>query len=316
MGVERDADADAIKRAYRMLARKYHPDVSSESDAEAKFKEVGEAYEVLKDAEKRTAYDQLGENWRAGESFQPPPDWGSGFEFSSGGFDGGFSNADSAAHSDFFDSLFGHAFSSAGSSQRGNSSGPQYQQQNARDHHAKIIIALEDSLTGAKRNITLQVANLDAQGRLSQRPKTLSVKIPKGIKSGQHIRLGGQAESAIAGTPAGDLYLEIAIEPHHFYQLKGSDLYYDLPVTPWEAALGASIKVPTPGGPVQLKIPAGSKSGTQLLLRGKGIPSKPAGDLYVELQIILPAANTEQAKQLYKEMEKSLSFNPRANLGV
>ena len=315
MGVERDVDAATLKRAYRVLARKYHPDVSKESDAEARFKEVGEAYEVLKDPEKRAAYDQLGADWQQGQSFKPPPDWGSGFEFSEAGFDGGFSQQGYGTHSDFFETLFGHAFRSAGDT-TGDRRETHYQQPASNDHHAKILIDLEDSLNGATRAITLQVPEIDRHGHLINRQRTLNVKIPKGIKQGQHIRLAGQAESSVAGAPAGDLYLEVAIKPHRFYRVDGADLYYDLPVTPWEAALGKTIAVPTPSGSVNLKIPAGSKAGQQLALRGRGIPGKLKGDLFVVLTIALPTADNEKAKSLYRQMEETMAFNPRQHLGV
>ena len=321
MGVERDVDASGLKRAYRVLARKYHPDVSAEADAEARFKEVGEAYEVLKDPEKRAAYDQLGADWQQGQSFQPPPDWGAGFEFSETGFDGGFSAGGGTANSEFFESLFGHAFrhasnrsSSADRTASAAESG--FHQTAANDHHAKILIDLDDSLNGSSRSITLQVPELDENGHLRSRQRVLNVKIPKGIKSGQHIRLSGQAESGIPGSKAGDLYLEVELKPHKLYRIDGADLFYDLPVTPWEAALGKSIAVPTPRGPVKLKIPAGSKSGQQLALRGRGIPGKPKGDLFAILRIALPAAKTRQAKDLYHRMEQELAFNPREHLGV
>lgn len=309
MGVERDADAVAIKRAYRVLARKYHPDVSTEDDAEARFKEVGEAYEVLKDPEKRAAYDQLGADWQQGQSFRPPPDWDAGFEFTNAGTESGFN--DSSANSDFFESLFGRAFRDAASQGNGKR-----QQQRSNDHHAKIMIDLEDSLNGASRGITLQAPEIDQNGQLKNRQRTLNVKIPKGVKAGQHIRLSAQAQSSVPGAPAGDLYLEVAFNPHKFYRVEGEDLYYDLPVTPWEAALGGSINVPTPEGPVKLKIPTNSKAGKQLALRGKGIPGKPKGDLYVVLTIALPSADSPEAKKIYREMEQSLTFNPRQHLGV
>lgn len=303
MGVERDADAAAIKRAYRVLARKYHPDVSTEPDAEERFKEVGEAYEVLKDPEKRAAYDQLGENWQAGQSFQPPPDWGAGFEFSSQGFDGGFTGA---AHSDFFESLFGQAFHRPEGGFRQAPTG---------DHHARVLIELEDTFNGASRTIVLQIPQVDQHGRLTQKQRSLEVKIPRGIREGQHIRLAGQAQTG-AGGQAGDLFLEIAIRPHKLYRVDGANLHYQLPIAPWEAALGASVKAPTPAGPVSLKIPAGAQNGQQMALRGRGLPSKPPGDLFVELRIVLPSADTPEAKKLYQQMQQTMAFNPRRHMGV
>ncbi len=310
MGVSRDASQDEIKRAYRKLARKYHPDVSKEADAEAKFKEVGEAYEVLKDPEKRAAYDQLGANWKAGQDFNPPPGWDQGFEFHGGGFTG----ADSASFSDFFEELFGRAaYSQSAGAHAGG-----YREYNARgeDAHAKVLIDLEDAYNGASRTITLKHTELGSDGRPQVKERTLNVKIPKGVKEGQHLRLSGQGSPGVGQGKAGDLYLEIAFKPHPLYRVEGKDVYLDLPVAPWEAALGAKVKVPTPTGVLDLKIPENSKGGQKLRLKGKGIPGKPAGDFYVVLQIALPPANTEEAKAAYKAFAEAVPFNPRAKLGV
>jgi len=305
MGVKKEATQDEIKRAYRKLARKYHPDVSKEENAEEKFKQVGEAYEVLKDPEKRAAYDQLGANWKAGEEFKPPPDWDAGFEFSGGGFTGG----DASAYSDFFESLFGQGFS--------HTQGRQTQfHARGEDHHAKVSIDLEDAFDGATRTITLRSPKLDAKGHVTTHERTLNVRIPKGVKPGQRIRLAGQGSPGFGDGSSGDLYLQIEIKPHSIYRIEGRDLYLDLPVAPWEAALGATVKAPTPKGVVDLKIPPQSASGHKLRLKGRGIPSKPPGDLYVIIQIALPPADNEQAKALYHKMEQELAFNPRAGLGV
>jgi curved DNA-binding protein len=306
IGVERDATQDAIKSAYRKLARKYHPDVSKEPDAEARFKEVGEAYEVLKDPEKRAAYDQLGANWKAGQEFHAPPDWDAGFEFRGGGFAGG----DGSAFSDFFESLFGRGFQGA---QHARQSGFHPR---GEDHHAKILVDLEDAWRAATRQITLQLPEVDPQGRLHTRERMLNVRIPAGIRQGQRIRLAGQGASGPGAGPAGDLYLEIEFRPHPFYRVAGRDLYLELPVAPWEAALGATAKVPTPAGTVDLKIPAGSDSGRKLRLKGRGIPGQPPGDLFVELKVALPAADNAAAQALYRKMQQELDFNPRAHLGV
>ncbi len=308
MGVERDATQDQIKRAYRKLARKYHPDVSKESDAEERFKEVGEAYEVLKDPEKRAAYDQLGANWKAGADFNPPPDWDAGFEFGGGGFTGG----DAGDYSDFFESLFGQGFGAA----RGGGRRRSTFHARGEDHHARVLIDLEDAFNGATRTITLRHPELDASGHVVNRERTLNVKIPKGVKEGQRIRLSGQGAPGMGEGPAGDLYLEINFKPHPLYRVEGRDLYLDLPVAPWEAALGATVKTPTPKGPVDLKIPAGTRSGQKLRLKGRGIPGTPPGDIYVIPQIVLPPASNEAAKDLYRKMEKELAFNPRSKLGV
>ena len=329
MGVKRDATQDEIKRAYRKLARKYHPDVSKETDAEQRFKEVGEANEVLKDPEKRAAYDQLGANWKAGQDFNAPPDWDAGFEFSGGGFTGGYGTAgrqhpqfddvDASAYSDFFESLFGQGFQQPGASSQG------YQTQGGfhatgSDHHAKILIDLEDAMNGATRSISLHVPGVDASSHLTTKQRVLKINIPKGIKQGQHIRLSGQGNPGLGQGKAGDLYLEIEFNPHSIYRVEGRDVYLDLPVTPWEAALGAKVKAPTPAGAVDLKIKPGSSSGSKMRLKGRGIPasasSNIAGDLYVILQVALPAANTDSEKAAYKKMQQSFSFNPRAKLGV
>lgn len=311
LGVARNATQDEIKRAYRKLARKYHPDVSKEADAEAKFKEVGEAYEVLKDPEKRAAYDQLGADWKAGQEFRPPPGWDAGFEFSGGGFTGG----DASAFSDFFETLFGRGYGGMHGGQAGGRTGFRAQAR-GEDHHAKVMIDLEDAYSGATRSITLRVPEVDAQGRVHTRERTLNVRIPKGIKEGQHIRLAGQGSPGMGGGSAGDLYLEVAFRPHPLYRVEGRDVYLDLPIAPWEAALGATVKVPTPAGVVDMKIPPGSASGRKLRLKGRGIPADPPGDFYVVLQVVVPPADTERAKSLYREMERELAFNPRQRLGV
>lgn len=306
MGLAREASQDDIKRSYRKLARKYHPDVSKEADAEAKFKELGEAYEVLKDPEKRAAYDQLGANWKAGQDFRPPPNWAEGFEFSGGGFTSG----DAGAFSDFFEQLFGKAgFHTPGKAQRG---GPARGQ----DSHAKIHIDLEDSFLGATRGITLSAPEMDAQGHVQVKHRTLNIKIPKGIKEGQHIRLSGQGHPGEGGGKTGDLFLEIAFNKHPFYRVSEADIYLDLPVAPWEAALGAKVKVPTPEGSVDLKIPPNSKQGSRLRLKERGLPGQKPGDFYVELQIALPSAETEKAKAAYQRLQQELDFNPRKSLGV
>ncbi|MBT8103491.1 MAG: DnaJ domain-containing protein [Gammaproteobacteria bacterium] len=306
MGVERDASQDEVKRAYRKLARKYHPDVSKEADAEARFKDLGEAYAVLKDPEKRAAYDQLGANWKAGQEFRPPPNWDAGFEFSGG--DGG---ADAAAFSDFFESLFGHDFQSARGAQ-------QQAGMHARgeDHHAKVLIDLEDAYKGASRSLSLRTPEVDGTGHVSTKVRTLNVKIPKGVKQGQRIRLSGQGSPGIGTGKAGDLYLEIEFNPHRLFRVEGRDIYLELPVAPWEAALGATVKVPTPDGPVDLKIPEGTTRERKLRLQKRGIPGQPPGDLYVELAITLPPAESDSARQLYQKMQQDLPYNPRSKLGV
>ncbi len=303
MGVARDATEAQIKQAYRKLARKYHPDVSKEKDAEARFKEVGEAYEVLKSAEKRAAYDQLGKGPRPGEDFRPPPDWNSGFEFSGAGPGG---NAD---YSDFFESLFGGAGG-------GRRSRRDPHDARGEDHHAKVLLDLEATLQGGSRTLTLRIPEIDEQGRLVSKERVLNVQVPKGILPGQTIRLAGQGSSGGAQGAAGDLYIEVEFQPHPLYRVDGRDLYLDLPVAPWEAALGASVKTPTPSGTVDLKIPAGSRQGTKLRLKSRGIPASTAGDFYVVLQIALAPATDDKAKSAYVALSEAIPFNPRAALGV
>lgn len=306
MGIKRDATQDDIKRSYRKLARKYHPDVSKEPDAEVRFKEIGEAYEVLKDPEKRAAYDQLGSHWKSGQEFQPPPGWNQGFEFHGGGF----TKADASQFSSFFESLFGNRFTTSGKYRdygfnvRGE------------DTYAKILINLEDAYYGASRTITLQHTEIGSDGRPKIKERTLNVRIPKGVYQGQLIRLTGQGSPGIGKNNAGDLYLEVAFHPHPYFRTDKKDVFLELPVSPWEAALGATIKIPTPAGIVDLKIPAGSQSGRKLRLKERGIPGHPPGDLYVILQIVLPPAESEQARILFREMEQKLAFNPRTRLGV
>lgn len=302
MGLPRDAAQDEIKRAYRRLARKYHPDVSKEADAEVRFKEVGEAYEVLKDPEKRAAYDQLGSSWKTGQDFRPPPDWNAGFEFS-----GGFGGDGGADFSDFFSTLFG------GASRQRSSGGYRTQ---GEDHHAKMLIDLEDAFSGAVRTLTLRAPQLDPQGRMAVSDRTLNVNIPKGIRAGQHIRLAGQGTPGMGGGKAGDLYLEVDFKPHSLYRVDGRDLYLDLPLAPWEAALGAAVTAPTPDGKVQVKVLPNTQAGRKLRLKGRGIPGNPPGDLYLVLQVVLPSADSERAREIYLTMARELAFNPRRRLGV
>ncbi len=305
LGVARDASADEIKSAYRKLARQFHPDINKAPGAEARFKEIGEAHDVLKDPEKRAAYDEVGAGFKAGQEFRPPPGWDAGFEHGDS-----FSDKDSAAASDFFEALFGRA---RGGARRAPGEGFHAR---GGDHQARVLIDLEDAYRGAMRTISLRAVELDENGRPHLRQRTLNVQIPKGIRQGQQIRLSGQGDPGMGGGPAGDLYLEIEFNPHSLYRVEGKDVYLDLPIAPWEAALGKKVKSPTPEGPVNLQIPAGSAAGRKLRLKGRGIPADPPGDLYAVLQIVLPPADTEPARKLYREMEEKLAFNPRAKLGV
>ncbi len=306
MGVARDATEAQIKQAYRKLARKYHPDVSKEPDAEARFKDVGEAYEVLRSPEKRAAYDQLGAGPQPGQDFRPPPDFGTGFEFSGAGPGEGAGD-----YSDFFESLFGRAAAGGGrAGRRGFDPG------HGEDHHAKVLLDLAASLEGGSRSLTLRVPEIDAEGRITARERVLNVRVPKGILPGQTIRLAGQGAPPQGEGKAGDLYIEVEFQPHPLYRVEGRDLYVDLPVAPWEAALGAAVKTPTPGGVVELKIPPGSQGGTKLRLKGRGIPASPPGDLYAVLQIALPKPADERGEAAYRALAQAMPFNPRASLGV
>jgi curved DNA-binding protein len=307
LGVDRKATPEQIKKAYRKLARKFHPDVSSSSDAEQRFKDVGEAYAVLKDPEKRAAYDRLGSGWQPGQDFRAPPNW------DAAGFDtrgGGYTTVDPSQFSDFFETLFGGA---AGARYRG--AGGSFVER-GEDIEAKVTIDLADAYNGATRQLTLESPEVTSDGRIRRRKKTINVRIPKGVKQGQRVRLAGQGGTGLGGGEPGDLYLEVGFAPHRHYRVEGADVHLELPLAPWEAALGAVVKVPTPAGTVEVKIPAGSQPGRKLRLKGRGIPSKRPGDLYVVLRIALPPADSEEAKTLYREMEKQMAFNPRAGLGV
>lgn len=306
LGLERTATQDDIKRAYRKLARKYHPDVNKEADAETKFKEAGEAYEVLKDPEKRAAYDQLGANWQAGQEFRPPPGWDEGFEFSGGGFEG----TDQAAFSDFFENLFGR-----GRARGGGGYTRQEFHAHGQDHQARISIDLRDAYQGATRTISLRAPEVDDDGHVSVRERSIRVKIPKGITEGQHIRLAGQGTPGVGQGRAGDLYLEIQFQPDPTYTVEGRDVFLNLPIAPWEAALGGKVKCPTPGGTVDLTVPKNARTGQKLRLRGRGIPGTPDGDLYAVLQIAVPPAVTEEDRAFYEKMAQDMNFDPRAKLG-
>lgn len=287
LGVSRTATPEEIKKAYRTLARKYHPDVSKEENAEEKFKEVGEAYEVLRDKDKRAQYDQFGGQFRHGQSFSPPPGW----EENVGGFgQGNFSS--------FFENMFG-GMGGMGGGRSDNFFAK------GEDVSAKITISLEDAFNGANKSIR-RPAGATQTG-------TVSVKIPAGIEPGKKIRLTGQGKAGMNGKP-GDLYLEIQIAPHSLYRLEGKDVYLDLPITPWEAALGAKITAPTLAGKISLNIPAGARSGQKMRLKGRGLPGKTAGDQFVVLQIMTPPANTAEAKKVYQQMAEKLPFNPRENI--
>ncbi|MDN5848838.1 MAG: DnaJ domain-containing protein [Nitrococcus sp.] len=305
LGVSKDASSEEIKRAYRKLARKYHPDVSKAAHAEQRFKEVAEAYEALKDSDKRRAYDRLGSNWRAGEEFRPPPDWQ---------FRGGFNSGGAGGFSDFFDSLFGRGGSPFESMFGAGTARSRSFARRGQDQLAKIAITLEEAYQGATRTIAVEAPEVDAQGRARRTARNLRIQIPSGVREGQRIRLAGQGSAGLGNAGAGDLFLDVHIEPHRLYRMHGKDVHLDLPITPWEAALGAILNVPTLGGWVDLKIPQNSQSGRRLRLRGRGLPGAPPGDQYLELRIVNPQVRTERARELFRELERELGFNPRTDL--
>lgn len=303
LGVARDATADDIKKAFRKLARKYHPDVSKEADAETRMKEVNEANAVLSDPEKRAAYDQLGRGFRPGQDFRPPPDWDAGFEFSGRGF----SPHEAADFSDFFAELFGRMGQAPG----GIHARGEHHRMQGEDHHAKVLLDIEDAFSGAARQIALRAPKVDALGRVTMESRTLNVKIPRGVREGQAIRLAGQGEPGIGGGAPGDLMLEVHFKPHPRFRADGRDLHMDLPVAPWEAALGATIAVDLPHGTIKVRVPAGVQGGKQLRVRGKGIPGEPPGDLLLDIQLVLPPADTPEARRIYETMARELAFDPR-----
>ncbi len=292
LGVARDASDEDIKRAYRKLARKYHPDVSKEANAEEQFKQVQEAYEALK-PENRAKYDQLGSHWKEGQDFRPPPNWQ--------GFGGG---EDMGDFSDFFANIFG------GGGQQHQRRGGGFRrggfEQPGRDQHAKIGISLEEAYGGGPKNIQLQMGH---------ETRTLKINIPAGITSGQQLRLAKQGGPGMGNAPAGDLYLEIEIQPHRIFTLQNKDIYLTLPIAPWEAVLGAKVAIPTLGGAVDMKIAPNSQAGQKLRLKGRGMPGKPAaGDQYVLLQIVVPSSSTPEQQALYEKLAGVSQFDPRKGI--
>ena len=289
MGVAKDASEKEIKTAYRKLARKYHPDISKEKNAEEQFKEMGEAYEVLHDPVKRAEYDQYLKNREFNQrAYQST---GTGGRSHSQSYEGG------QFDSDFFESLFGHA---------------RYQQQPSagQDYQGKMTVSLEEAFTGTVKN--LQVPSSDG----SEKNQTLKVKIPAGVKSGQQIRLAGQGAPGRNGGPRGDIYLTIEVMKHPLFDVMDNDIYLTLPITPWEAALGTTVVVPTLAGKIDLKIPPSSQGGQKLRIKNRGLPGKNPGNQYVLLKIITPPAKDEAAKELYQKMAEVMPFNPREHMGV
>ena len=304
MGVARDASADDIKRAYRRLARKYHPDVSKEKNAEERFKEIGEAYEVLRDPEKRAAYDQLGKR-PAGEEFRPPPDWH--FDFENDPRGGAGPSGGAGMHSDFFEQLFGGLGGIRGA-RAGRGTFPS----RGFDTTARVEVTLEEAFQGTTRTLSLQRVERGNDGRVKPRTQQLNVRIPAGVTDGQQIRVPAQGEPGTGGESAGDLFLEMHVLPHRWFKLEGRDVWLDLPITPWEAALGETVRVPTLAGRVDLKIPKGSQTDRQLRLKGRGLPGSPPGDQFVVLKIVTPPADTPEREALYKELAAAAPLNPRA----
>jgi curved DNA-binding protein len=308
LGVERSADTATIKKAYRKLARKFHPDMNKDSTAEEKFKEVNEAYEVLKDAEKRKAYDQFGGDWKHGHEFN-----GAGFGAGSAGFGGG------ADFSDFFESIFsqqrggrrGAGFGSGFGSGQESPFGQRQRTQKGEDQTLKLDISLEEAFNGGEKTIQISRSESTSGGIATPTLKKLKINIPRGVMSGQKIRLSRQGHPSTSGGEAGDLLLEMHVLPHRLFRLEGRDLILKCPVTPWEAALGSKITVPTLTGQVELKISAGVQSGQKMRLKGRGLPGKPDGDLMVEIQIHTPAANDDETRKFYQTMSEKFSFNPR-----
>ena len=311
MGVEKSATPEDIKRAHRKLARKYHPDVSKEKNAEARFKELAEAYDVLKDPEKRAAYDRLGANYKAGQDFQPPPDW-AGRPSEDGQYSQRFEDGDGQDHSAFFDTLFRGMG-------RGQSAGPNRSHEafdmHGQDQHAKIQIDIEDSYSGATRTLQLRAQLEGSDGRPRVDDRTIEFLIPKGIRAGQHIRLAAQGGPGIGKGSPGDLYLDVEMLPHPLYRTDGYDVLMDLPIAPWEAALGAEVVAPTPTGQVEIKIPASSVNGRKLRVKGRGLPGKTPGDFYFVLKITQPIASSDTDKKAYADLQAAfMTFNPRTQI--
>jgi len=314
LGVSESASPEEIKKAYRKLARKYHPDVSKVEDADTKFKDLGEAYEVLKDPEKRAEYDQLRKyGAKADGSFEPPPGWQSASGF--GG--GGYTDADARQFSDFFEEIFGGGRRGGFSGGFGGGDFRQNMKMRGEDVHARIALFLEEAFHGCDKQVSFTVNEADQHGRVIPRQKTLKVKIPAGMREGQHIRLKGQGAPGVGGGEPGDLFIEVEFAPHPHFTVEGRDVLVTVPVAPWEAALGASVTVPTVGSKVKVKVPRGSTSGRKLRLKGKGFPGKHPGDQIVVLQVTMPEKHSPEAEKLYEQLaEAEKNFNPRSKLHV
>ncbi|MEO8156710.1 MAG: DnaJ C-terminal domain-containing protein [Betaproteobacteria bacterium] len=303
LGVARDASTDDIKKAYRKLAHKYHPDVSKDPKGEEQFKAVAEAYQTLKDAEKRAAYDNLGRH-QTGEEFRPPPDWGQQFG------DGGNFSFDDIDFADLFAGLGARGRTGPGARRGGTYPIP------GQDYEVAAPITIEDAYRGTELDLNLSVPEYDGQGRMHRVPLVFKARIPKGVTNGERLRLPGKGGKGLNGGANGNLYLTIALQPHPLYRVTGHDLYLDLPLAPWEAALGASVEVPTLGGPVRLKIAPGTNTGQKLRLAGRGLPkrSEGEGDLFAIVQVVVPPSPSEREKELFKELAEASQFHPRASL--
>jgi len=306
LGVERTANEEQIKKAYRKLARKYHPDVSKEKDAEEKFKEVSEAYEVLKDADKRKAYDTMG-SYQPGQDFRPPPDWEQ--QFRSGG-GGGFQDLGDIDLFDLLSGLGRGGFRPGGAGRGGGTF-----RLRGQDYEVTAHLSVEEAARGTELEIPLPVTDMSEDGQLRRSTKTVKVRIPKGATDGQRLRVPGKGGPGHGGAPDGDLYVNIQLRPHDLFRVSGHDLYLEVPIAPWEAALGAEVQIPTLDGRVSVKVPAASRAGQKLRVRGKGLPRPGGGegDLYAVLQVVTPSVLSEREKQLYGELQQASSFNPRAH---
>ena len=331
LGVSRSASAAELKKAYRKLARQFHPDVNKAAGAETRFKEVNEAYEVLTDPEKRKRYDALGANWRGGQEFTPPPDW-KNVRFDFGGAQGGpggggfgFENlgGEAGGFSDFFEMLFGGQGGGAGrdrsfryrTSRFGGQPGEEPAPEGGQDQEATFTVSLDDVFHGATKSIALQTEIYDRQGAPQRAVKNYDVKIPAGATEGTRIRLAGQGASSPYGGPSGHLYLTLHLAPHPLFKVTGHDLDMELPLAPWEAALGGQVTIPALAGAVTLTIPPGTASGQRLRLRSKGLPKpggRGAGDLYAVVKIVVPPKPTAKERALLEELARVSAFRPRS----
>jgi curved DNA-binding protein len=308
LGIEPDADKPTIKKAYRLLARKYHPDVSTAANAEEQFKEVQEAYEVLGNEKRKSEYDQLRKYGRAGENFKPPPDW-QGSRSGAQGFNNG------GEYSDFFANIFGENHRGQRSA-RGAASHGDFFSAKGQDIETELQVSLESVLSEEARPIEFSLPKYSDNGQVEHIKKNLKVKIPKGVIDGERIRLKGQGGSGRGNGQAGDLYLKIRLAPHPLFDVTGHDLTITLPISPWEAALGGKVTAPTLNGKIVLSIAKGSQSGKKLRAKGKGLPTKAgSGDLYVILNVVMPENSNEDSDKLWEQLGKELNFNPRSKLG-